>query len=1196
MWSMWAPKVRQQQQRVHTLWTPSFRAQTRRAEGFAPLSARRAAARQRCALSAVTMAGDDYEVAAVVGKRAAPPAASHGSAVEYRVRWLGFGPQDDSWEPVSALRSAKERVRDFERAQQDAGGLQAAVAAVAATGRADAAAAVAAALSSSTITSCEPQWRGTPVRKQGDREYYSGFSLGGEEFALGEFVYLDGGEGCDRMIGRIEQLFEIVGGGGPVADATGSAAPVRTPEGTPEGTPEQSTRTQCTVCRQGRGCCRKPGEPGHLPAAATAKTPSARVKRVPQRYKESLAAKKPAKRGRKAAELMTAAEAECPMFLVVRWCFRFAECFEDTVVSEAWNWGAQLEADRSVNARSEIFISKATNVADVNNIALTVVGKPTVRHVNKILSMAGDAATGTERDRCLKWTQQSPDRFMFRYQFDPETFSFVGVDEAGEGCSTRPPVTSDAPLRFGDCFSGAGGLSLGLQAAGLEQRFAVENNRESQRSFMLSHPPSAKLYRESVVTFLAQLRAGTDGYPCRGEIDVLAGGSPCQPYSLANRHSIHRDDDRTELVFTFLDILEHLEPTFFMLENVPPFLTGHRHHIATKSVPSPLPRVIARLLELGYQARVVLTCSAHYGVPQARQRVFVLASKRGHPLPKAPPPVVHYRHSRGVPGTNDFGQVFIESNESLPTPEDAEMSVLGAIEDLNPLSVDRSVDSAVQNEPPCPHIQSLFLEEAEERDEGDTAVNSRNSTANTEPTDKVAVLGDDVSLYARAPRNAFQKRMRSRLDGTRLDVNAYLHNHWVEMHKDVGGAEHAAKALAASAAAFPTVLGRSTCLHPLYQRPFTVRERARACALPDWVELRGNLAQQATQVGNLVPPPVAEAFGRELLIAAGRRDDDWSARAAAGFGPQSYWGTSAYSERVMSKGNAEPSLHYEAASGETCHSIAKRLGFANGWGLADLNRPIYGPTLQVHARLKHTEKMKVTLLIPTAEANETATAAALARNELWHEAFDNETPLEIAEKVGCSLEALLAANSGDGGIFDHRTRGNSRLKQGTPVLLPAGAAAAPAAPAAAAAAAAAGTDTVGDSVATYVAGSRKRRRVQPERFSQTKFVGSCDRPVKEQQLLPISGSASAQTPAASALAAAAAADDARRLVGKKVRMRVLGHGEHSGRIVRQAPSAAAGAAWQQDGAGSLRLEVRFDDGDVRRYTAAQCQKALLDGS
>ena len=64
---------------------------------------------------------------------------------------------------------------------------------------------------------------------------------------------------------------------------------------------------------------------------------------------------------------------------------------------------------------------------------------------------------------------------MFRYSFDPETFSFVEVDENGDACPTRPPTRSKAPLRFGDCFSGAGGLSLGLQAAGLQQEFAVAN-------------------------------------------------------------------------------------------------------------------------------------------------------------------------------------------------------------------------------------------------------------------------------------------------------------------------------------------------------------------------------------------------------------------------------------------------------------------------------------------------------------------------------------------------------------------------------------------------------------------------------------------------------------------------------------------------------------------------------------------------
>ena len=61
-----------------------------------------------------------------------------------------------------------------------------------------------------------------------------------------------------------------------------------------------------------------------------------------------------------------------------------------------------------------------------------------------------------------------------------------------------------------------------------------------------------------------------------------------------------------------------------------------------------MPRVLGRLFEMGYQARVVLTNSAHYGVPQARRRVFVIAAKHGQPLPKAPPPTVHHVTSQAV--------------------------------------------------------------------------------------------------------------------------------------------------------------------------------------------------------------------------------------------------------------------------------------------------------------------------------------------------------------------------------------------------------------------------------------------------------------------------------------------------------------------------------------------------------------------
>ena len=138
-----------------------------------------------------------------------------------------------------------------------------------------------------------------------------------------------------------------------------------------------------------------------------------------------------------------------------------------------------------------------------------------------------------------------------------------------------------------------------------------------------------------------------------------------------------------------------------------------------------------------------------------------------------------------------------------------------------------------------------------------------------------------------------------------------------------------------------------------------------------------------------VPPPVAEAFGHEFLIAAGRSDDDWSVRAS-GFAPQSYWGMSSYSDSRVATGDAEPGLRYEASSGETPQTIAERLGFANGLGLASLNQPIYGETLQLHALLKRTATVRVTLLVPTPKANGEATVAALARGASASESTPTE--------------------------------------------------------------------------------------------------------------------------------------------------------------------------------------------------------------
>ena len=238
-----------------------------------------------------------YVVAAIVGRRwNNQPTGGRKAGVEYLVRWTGYGPNADTWEPIEELDHARPSIADYDK-------YAAAKAMTTAT--------------PSLITSCEPRWHGPPVRTEGERAHYQHFSLGDVFFELGDFVYLNGGDGHDPMIGRIEQLFEITGSSTNAPGAT---------------------------------------DPTDVPAAArdAARPPSTRPKTVPAKVREAAEAKKVAS---KDTNTMTAAEAECPMFVIVRWCFRFADCFEGTVISEDWNWGSQLEAERSFSIRSEIFLS-----------------------------------------------------------------------------------------------------------------------------------------------------------------------------------------------------------------------------------------------------------------------------------------------------------------------------------------------------------------------------------------------------------------------------------------------------------------------------------------------------------------------------------------------------------------------------------------------------------------------------------------------------------------------------------------------------------------------------------------------------------------------------------------------------------------------------------------------------------------------
>ena len=226
-----------------------------------------------------------------------------------------------------------------------------------------------------------------------------------------------------------------------------------------------------------------------------------------------------------------------------------------------------------------------------------------------------------------------------------------------------------------------------------------------------------------------------------------------------------------------------------------------------------------------------------------------------------------------------------------------------------------------------------------------------------------------------------------------------------------------------------------------------MRERARACCFPDCYEICGNHAQQNQQVGNLVPPPLATAIGRELLAAAtididttvtSASNSNWVQRAVKGMAARSHWGVWAWTQRAIAHGHARRGVRYTAKENESLVSIARKFGFAHPAPLLALNTPIYPELRSCYQKFRNTHSLKVVLLLPTEAFARDSIRQALEAGRYIHEAADNQTPQEIAQLYGVTVEALLNGNpqiSRPGAS----ARPDSRLIEGTQIHLPIGA-------------------------------------------------------------------------------------------------------------------------------------------------------------
>ncbi len=179
-----------------------------------------------------------------------------------------------------------------------------------------------------------------------------------------------------------------------------------------------------------------------------------------------------------------------------------------------------------------------------------------------------------------------------------------------------------------DLFAGCGGLSLGFHAAGFKLAAAVEIDSDAAASHGLNfHGGDTRHSKARDITALSPeaLAHDLDLGPVGTAIDVLVGGPPCQAFARVGRSKLReidehpqafRHDPRARLYLEYLRYVAAFQPLAILMENVPDVLNHGGQNIAEE--------ICEVLQEKGYVARYTLLNAAFYGVPQMRERMFLV--------------------------------------------------------------------------------------------------------------------------------------------------------------------------------------------------------------------------------------------------------------------------------------------------------------------------------------------------------------------------------------------------------------------------------------------------------------------------------------------------------------------------------------------------------------------------------------------
>ena len=230
-------------------------------------------------------------------------------------------------------------------------------------------------------------------------------------------------------------------------------------------------------------------------------------------------------------------------------------------------------------------------------------------------------------------------------------------------------------------FTGVGGLDYGFEAAGFDTRAALEIDATCCTSLRASRQwpvIQADLMETPTETLLKA------GGLKSGEVDILIGGPPCQPFSKsgwwAKGDSLRLGDSRANTLTGYLRVVREARPRAFLLENVEGLKFEGKDE-GIKLLLSALEE-INRSARVKYRPTVITLNAADFGVPQTRTRVFVIASRDGRAF--IPPTPTHQDSSQPQLLPGEPWMTAWDALGGLPPPKEDDLSLSGKWADLLP--------------------------------------------------------------------------------------------------------------------------------------------------------------------------------------------------------------------------------------------------------------------------------------------------------------------------------------------------------------------------------------------------------------------------------------------------------------------------------------------------------------------------------